>query len=192
MPPYHSQIADENITGKVVGNTPFLPLKVTKKVCGHTTTVTRGVVPTPPGDDTDIVDEVLDLFKANIFFSTYEVKGKADRILIYCTLYVILCLKKLAKCPNSAKAVQDMYTLALQRFAVPGDADFPLNAFYERPKSASETEEMRKYFTQLRVEVGYRLIERVFDPNMTGGDDKPSKWWICFSRRKFLNLALSK
>jgi actin related protein 2/3 complex subunit 3 len=133
----------------------------------------------------------LDLFKANIFFSTYEVKGKADRILIYCTLYVILCLKKLAKCPNSAKAVQDMYSLALQRFAVPGDADFPLNAFYEKPKSSSETDEIRRYLTQLRVEIGYRLIEKVFDPSMSV-DDKPSKWWICFSRRKFLNLALSK
>ena len=190
MPPYHSAIPDENIAGKVIGNTPLLPLKVTRKVCGHTTTTTRGCVPTPPGDS-DIVDEALDLFKANIFFSTYEVKGKADRILIYCTLYVILCLKKLTKCPNSAKAVQDMYALALQRFALPGESDFPLNAFYEKPKD-NEKEELRKYFTQLRVEVGYRLVERVFHPDMTGGDDKPSKWWICFARRKFLNLSLDK
>ena len=191
MPPYHSAIPDEEITGKVIGNTPLLPLKVTRTVCGHTATTTRGVVPTPSGA-TDIVDEALDLFKANIFFSTYEVKGKADRILIYSTLYVILCLKKLAKCPNSAKAVTDMYSLALQKFAVPGDADFPLNAFYEKPKPGGETEELKKYFTQLRVELGYRLIERVFDPSMTGGADTPSKWWLCFSRRKFLNLALTK
>ena len=190
MPPYHSAIPDENIAGKVIGNTPLLPLKVTRKVCGHTTTTTRGCVPTPPGDS-DIVDEALDLFKANIFFSTYEVKGKADRILIYCTLYVILCLKKLARCPNSAKAVQDMYALALQRFALPGESDFPLNAFYEKPKD-NEKEELRKYFTQLRLEVGYRLVERVFDPNMNGGDDKPSKWWVCLSKRKFLNLSLEK
>ena len=191
MPPYHSQIKDEEVTGKVIGNTPLLPLKVTKNVCGHTTTTTRGVVPTPSGD-TDIVDEALDLFKANIFFSTYEVKGKADRLLIYCTLYVILCLKKLAKCPGSAKAVSEMYSLALQRFALPGESDFPLNAFYEKPASGNETEELRKYFTQLRVEVGYRLIEKVFHPDMTGGEDKPSKWWLCFSRRKFLNLSLNK
>ena len=115
MPPYHSQIPDEEVTGKIIGNTPLLPLKVTRTVCGHTTTTTRGVVPTPAGDATDIVDEALDLFKANIFFSTYEVKGKADRILIYCTLYVILCLKKLTRCPDSAKAVTEMYSLALQR-----------------------------------------------------------------------------
>ena len=106
--------------------------------------------------------------------------------------FICAVLKKLAKCPSSAKAVQDMYALALQRFALPGESDFPLNAFYETPKSSSETEEMRKYFTQLRVEIGYRLIERVFHPDMTGGDDKPSKWWICFSRRKFLNLSLDK
>jgi len=191
MPPYHSQIPDEEVTGKVIGNTPLLPLKVTKNVCGHTTTVTRGVVPTPPGE-TDIVDEALDLFKANIFFSTYEVKGKADRVLIYCTMYIILCLKKLQKCANSAKAVQEMYSLALQRFDLPGEAGFPLNAFYEKPASGGESEELRKYFTQLRVEVGYRLIERVFHPDMCGGEDKPSKWWTCFARRRFLNQTLAK
>ncbi len=42
-----------------------------------------------------------------------------------------------------------------------GEAEFPLNAFYERPKSNAESDEMRKYFTQLRHEVGSRLVEKV-------------------------------
>ena len=42
-----------------------------------------------------------------------------------------------------------------------GEAEFPLNAFYERPKSNAESDEMRKYFTQLRHEVGARLVEKV-------------------------------
>ena len=171
----------------MVGNTPFLPLKVTQKVGS------RG--PAPPHSDPDardIVDESLDLFKSNIFFTTYEVKENADRVLIYCTLYIVYCLQTLAKSPNKAQAVQDMYALALQRFSLPGEAGFPLNPFYEKPKTSGETEELRKYFTQLRQEVGARLIERVFDESLTGGEDKPSKWWICFARKKFLNVSLSK
>ena len=36
----------------------------------------------------DIIDEVLMYFKANVLFKHFEVKGTADRVLIYMTLYV--------------------------------------------------------------------------------------------------------
>ena len=186
MPPYHSQITDDQIQGKVIGNTPLLPLKnINKKSPTRT-------VPEPSNkSEPDIVDETLDLFKANVFFTTYEVREKSDRILIYSTLYVILCLKKLARCPNRAQAEKDMFALALQNFDLPGEAGFPLNPFFEKPKD-NEKEELRKYLSQLRQELGYRLIDRVFDAGLTGGEDKPSKWWTCFAKKKFLNVALSK
>ena len=49
----------------------------------------------------------------------------------------------------------------------------------------------RKYVTQLRQEIGNRLVDRVFDPNLTS-DGKPSKWWICFSKRKFMKVDLNE
>ena len=85
-----------------------------------------------------------------------------------------------------------MFSLALEPFALPGDADFPLNSYYERPRNPNEAEELRKYLTQIRSEVGARLVERVFDPNIVDADGKPSKWWICFARKKFLKVELSK
>ena len=68
-------------------------------------------------DDQDIIDEALYYFKANVFFKSYEVKvsrylsmhytvsnhmgiplqGPADRVLIYLTLYISECLKKLQR-----------------------------------------------------------------------------------------------
>ena len=48
---------------------------------------------------------------------------------------------------------------------------------------------MRKYFTQLRQEIGSRLIERVYNTDLSI-DGKPSKWWICWARRKFLKVEL--
>ena len=70
-----------------------------------------------------------------------------------------------------------------------GEADFPLNAFFERPKSNAESDELRKYFIQLRHELGSRLVDRVFDAKLSS-DGKPSKWWIAFARKKFLKVEL--
>ena len=37
---------------------------------------------------------------ANVFFRNYEVKGNADRLLVYMTLYTTQCLEKLQKCSS--------------------------------------------------------------------------------------------
>lgn len=44
--------------------------------------------------DRDIVDETLYAFRANILFRNFEVKGPADKLLIYLTLFVNLCLQR--------------------------------------------------------------------------------------------------
>ena len=45
--------------------------------------------------EADVIDEALTYFKANVFFRTYEIRSEADRVLIYLTLYITDCLKKL-------------------------------------------------------------------------------------------------
>ena len=70
----------------------------------------------------------------NHLCSFLQIREKSDLVLVYCILYISLCLKQLAKAPNKEKGRQDMFSLALQNFALPGDADFPLNAFFEKPK----------------------------------------------------------
>ncbi|KAJ3345528.1 Actin- protein 2/3 complex subunit 3 [Kappamyces sp. JEL0680] len=46
-----------------------------------------------PADD--IVDEAIGLYRANTFFRNFDIKGGADRLLIYLTLYIQECLLKL-------------------------------------------------------------------------------------------------
>lgn len=46
-------------------------------------------------EDVDIIDEALMYFKPNIFFREYDIKGAADRTLIYLFLYITECLKRL-------------------------------------------------------------------------------------------------
>ncbi|XP_076364227.1 actin-related protein 2/3 complex, subunit 3A isoform X2 [Tachypleus tridentatus] len=146
----------------------------------------RGPAPKESGD-MDIIDEVLYFFKANVFFRTYEIKNEADRVLIYLTLYVTDCLKKLQKCSNKNQGLQEMYSLAISKFDIPGEPGFPLNAVYAKPSSPQEADTMRQYLLQLRQECGLRLCDKVFSSE----NGKPTKWWLCFSRRKFMDKSLS-
>ncbi|XP_013412106.1 actin-related protein 2/3 complex subunit 3 [Lingula anatina] len=173
MPAYHSQFTSPP---QILGNMALLPLR----------TQFKGPAP-KDSSDFDIIDEALHFFKANIFFKNYEVKSEADRTLIYITLYITECLKKLQRCTSKNQGLKEMHTLAVSRFDIPGDAGFPLNAMYTRPSGRQEEDNMRAYFTQIRQECGIRVCEKVFDP----ATDKPSKWWMCFVKRKFMDMSLS-
>ncbi|XP_049824409.1 actin-related protein 2/3 complex subunit 3 isoform X2 [Aethina tumida] len=173
MPAYHSSFLEPT---QVIGNTAILPFK----------TKVRGPAPQIITDEQDIIDETLYFFKANVFFRTYEIKSESDRLLIYITLYITECLKKLQRCSNKNQAQNEMYSLAISRFDIPGEPGFPLNSVYSKPQNSSEAELLRSYFTQLRQEVGLRVVEKVF-----GEDGKPSKWWLCFAKKKFMDKSLS-
>lgn len=173
MPAYHSSFLEPH---KIVGNTAILPLR----------TSFRGPAPQQVSAEQDIIDEALYYFKANVFFRTYEIKSEADRLLIYITLYITECLKKLQKCANKSQAQNEMYSLAISRFDIPGDAGFPLNSVYSKPGDQKGADLMKAYLTQVRQEVGLRVCEKVF-----GDSGKPSKWWLCFAKKKFMDKSLS-
>ncbi|XP_017785201.1 PREDICTED: actin-related protein 2/3 complex subunit 3 [Nicrophorus vespilloides] len=174
MPAYHSSSFEYQ---QSIGNTAILPFR----------TQFRGPAPQClPQDTQDIIDESIYYFKANVFFRTYEIKSETDRLLIYITLYITECLKKLQKSATKSQGQNEMYSLAISRFDIPGDAGFPLNSVYGKPETASEAEFFRTYLTQLRQEIGLRICDKVF-----GEDGKPSKWWLCFSKKKFMDKSLS-
>lgn len=122
---YHSQIKDFN---QSIGNLAVLPLRTTY----------RGPAAQTPNIEQDIIDEAIYYFKANIFFRTYEVKNEIDRVLIYVTLYIPECLKKLQRCANKNQGMQEMYSLAISKFDIPGESGFPLNSVYAKPQTPAE------------------------------------------------------
>jgi len=172
MPPYHSNF---NAESKTVANMAILPLK----------TKFKGPAPQAQNDQEDIIDEALNFFKANVLFRNYEVKGPADRVLVYLTLYISSALTKCEKQPK-ANAEKALFQLAIENFALPGDRNFALGGLVTNPANRGETDTLRQYFTQLRQELGTRLITRVY----ANGDSQPDKWWMCFNKRKFLNKTL--
>eukprot|EP00164_Ancoracysta_twista_P005336 GFYU01007299.1.p1 GENE.GFYU01007299.1~~GFYU01007299.1.p1 ORF type:complete len:176 (-),score=45.50 GFYU01007299.1:185-712(-) len=154
----------------------ILPLKTTVK----------GPAPPhlDPGKD-DIIDEALTFFKANVFFRNFDMKGPADRTLVYLTCYITTCLKALERTQTKEDGKKTLTTLALDSFSVPGDNGFALGGFFQPPKDRSEADLWRGYIKQCREELGNRLVELAFT-----AEGKPNKWWMCFSKKKFMKLTL--
>eukprot|EP01129_Flabellula_baltica_P000492 TRINITY_DN10497_c0_g1_i1.p1 TRINITY_DN10497_c0_g1~~TRINITY_DN10497_c0_g1_i1.p1 ORF type:complete len:174 (-),score=46.62 TRINITY_DN10497_c0_g1_i1:63-584(-) len=173
MPAYHSKLTD--IESLIVGRIPLLPLKTTFK----------GPAPPCSPDDVDIIDEALDFFKANVLFRNFEVESDADRLLIYITLYISQCINQCLR-QGRQGAESNMFTLALQNFSIPGDSGFPLGGLCTAPESRNDTDLIRQYIQQIRQETGKRVVERVYARD----NSQPDKWWICFAKKKFLNMEL--
>ena len=76
-------------------------------------------------------------------------ESNVDRVLVYVTLYIIECLKRLQKSANLERAIQDMHTLALEPFKLPGEAGFPLGGFFSKP-NRNEADQLKAYMTQVR------------------------------------------
>ena len=112
-------------------------------VRSHYTLVVVHALTHLPGDpaQADIIDEALDLFRANSLFRNFEIKGPADRLMIILILYVSDCLAKIGTArtvPTQIEAPKMLNTLSVDNFSIPGDAGFPLNSHYAAPTSRQE------------------------------------------------------
>lgn len=176
MPAYHSTfLGDESSDSRIIGNIILLPIHTKFRGPSY-----------PPQQDYDIIEETLDLFRANSFFKNFDIKGPADRLLIYGILFVSDCLSKLNSKVNYKEAVRILNNLSLDSFALPGDIGFPLNALYQSPANKNEADLLRSYLQQFRQELADRLLKKIY------ADDEtiPSKYWLSFTRRRFMNKRL--
>jgi len=179
MPAYHSALNEEPDI-RQVGNLGVYPIR----------TRLRGPAPVAASSEQgDIIDETLDLFRANSLFRNFEIKGPGDRLLIILILFISDCLAKLGSArttPTQIEATKSLNTLAVDNFPIPGDANFLLNAHYAPPASRADADYLRQYLVQVRQELAARLVEKLY----ADGTGKPSKWWMSFQKRRFMNRSL--
>jgi actin related protein 2/3 complex subunit 3 len=127
------------------------------------------------------------LFRANTFFRNFEVKGPADRVLIYGILFVSEVIQKIKPQMPRRDAEKAVMNLALDtNFAIPGDATFPLNQAFEPPRDRQEAEVMRQYISQMRQELANRLLNRIY-----ADGDAPSKVRIQDTSLKSSNAKIT-
>ncbi|KAF5478601.1 hypothetical protein F2P56_005144 [Juglans regia] len=136
-------------------------------------------------DRTDIVDEAITFFRANVFFRNFDIKSSADKLLIYLTLYINVALKRLEGCRTLAEGTKAIINLGLEKVPVPGEPGFPFPGLFPLPQSQKEAELLRNYLKQIREETSGRLLSVAYRPNGT-----PNKWWLAFAKRKFMNVIV--
>ncbi|KAI9785471.1 MAG: subunit of the Arp2/3 complex [Geoglossum umbratile] len=213
MPAYHSIfLQDQDV--RIIGNFALLPLRTRTRGPAYTLQPlpagTSDLDIDPNGGSYDPLDEVLSLFRANTFFRNFEIKGPADRLLIYGILFVSECLTKIRPAMSAREAEKAVTTAALDQFSIPGDPGFPLNQLYEAPHNKNDAETLRQqvppfpdqtqyyhltaptgfptcsiYISQVRQELAIRLLARVY-----AGGNTPSKWWLSFTKRRFMGKSL--
>jgi actin related protein 2/3 complex, subunit 3 len=57
---------------------------------------------------------------------------------------------------------------------------------FNPPTNRQEAETLRQYLAQVRQELASRLLARIYEE----GPEKPSKWWLSFTKRKFMGKSL--
>ncbi|KAI9053993.1 hypothetical protein LZ554_002937 [Drepanopeziza brunnea f. sp. 'monogermtubi'] len=193
MPAYNSIFnADSHPPSTAnIGAFPLLPLRTRVRGPAYSlppdASLPAHLSPEPDSESYDALDEVLSLFRANTFFRNFEIQGPADRLLIYGILWVSECLGKLRSGMSGREAQKEIQSVALDsNFAIPGDPGFPLNQMFNPPTNRNEAETLRQYLSQVRQELAIRLLARIFED----GSDRPSKWWLSFSKRKFMGKSL--
>lgn len=185
MPAYHSIFLDEP-NQQVIGNFALLPLRTKTRGPAQQLSALPSDISEldvdPSSESYDPLDEILSLFRANTFFRNFEIKGPADRVLIYGILFVSEALSKIRPGMARREAEKSVFNVSLDtNFAIPGDAGFPLNQAYEPPRDRNEAELLRQYIMQMRQELAVRLLNRVYaDPS--GQPSKVSerdRWKSC-------------
>ncbi|PNW78426.1 hypothetical protein CHLRE_09g397950v5 [Chlamydomonas reinhardtii] len=163
----------------------------------------------PAGSESsfDPVEEAIELFRPNSLFKNFEFRGPGDKLLVYLIIFINSCLRRLAERkpgPPREEARQLLYAHAHDRFALPGQAGFPLSGLFTAPASREEEDSIRTYLRQCREEVGRRLLDRLYGPAAAapGGSGAPAsaaascaaatpnKHWMAFANRRFLDRTM--
>eukprot|EP00943_MAST-04B_sp_MAST-4B-sp1_P001510 g1510.t1 len=176
MPAYHSSFNDKETEFKQACSVSLLPLR----------TSVRGPAPKLAEDEKkDVIDECLTFFRANMFFSNFDVKGGSDRLLIYLTLYAAQCIKRCQKVTTKQEGEKVLYNLANESFAIPGQSGWKLGGFFAAPKTAKEGEILRSYLKQAREELSARIAPKLYTE-----DGEQNKWWMQYGKRDFMGIKL--
>lgn len=135
--------------------------------------------------NSDIIDESISLFRINAFYKQFEVRGKADILLVYVMSFISECLTKVGKREVALPECLSILTSAAQNdLTVPGDEKFPLNNLFRKPEDKKEEAAIKEYLLQLRSETAKRLTAAMVAES--SGKESVSPWWKCFHKRKFL------
>ena len=103
MPAYHSKFNEEDFDSPY--GVAILPLR-------------------PDFEGEDIIDEAINSFRCNIYFKNFEIKGTADRTLIFCMVCITKILQIVQKAPEEDKALKNLSAFTKESISKITDSKF--------------------------------------------------------------------
>jgi actin related protein 2/3 complex subunit 3 len=178
MPAYHSVYND--YTYKTACGIPIMDFKIDRSPI-----MDPGKLKDKP-DELDIVDEALIKFRANVLFKNFQIKGDADRLLVYITVYISKCLEVAAGYANDLEKTKQAFS------KLADDAEWNLNYkahFLNNLTTNTPVEEsgLQSYLKTVRKCVNYRMLYILYEAEWGTLD---LKFWLGFAKRKFLGYEM--
>jgi actin related protein 2/3 complex subunit 3 len=134
--------------------------------------------------DLDIIDEALIYFRANVLFKNFPIKGDADKLLIYITVFIQKCLE-VANIQDVEKGRSLMKNLVDDCEWTPIFKTHFFNSLITL--NENEVKPLQLYLKDVRKEVVQRLQFILYDSDFKTLD---LKFWLGFSRKKFMGLEM--
>ncbi|EAR93892.2 ARP2/3 complex ARPC3, 21 kDa subunit (macronuclear) [Tetrahymena thermophila SB210] len=139
----------------------------------------------PQQDVIDIIDEAIKFFRPNLLFKNYEIKGPGDVFIIYMTVFITQCLRKIANEEKEANALRMLIEMARLPVPKPNEAGFFMRGIAKDPTSNAEGEKFSAYLKQAKEELVNRLIKVLYKDGVKSWDHK---FWVGLSKKNFMNL----
>jgi actin related protein 2/3 complex subunit 3 len=137
-------------------------------------------------EDLDIIDEAFIYFRANILFKSFSIKGEADKMLVYITVYIAKCLEVAAANVNDLEKTRSaLKTLADDAEWSPNYKGHFMNNLVTEKKG--EEAELQTYLKTIRKAVNFRLLYILYESESKTLD---LKYWLGFAKRKFLGYEM--
>ena len=111
-------------------------------------------------------------------------RGPADKVLIYLTVYIQKLLEVVAKNPDMNEAKKAVAALFQEPVPTTASAGF-MAGLVVKGRPSAEEEKYRGYIRQLREECGMRMFNILYQNNAMD-----LKFWLGYSKRKFLKLSM--
>ena len=105
----------------------------------------------------DIIDEAIKLFRINVLYKNYEIKGNADRLVIFLTVLIQRILEIITLSPKKEEADKNLAKFAMESIPSPGEGGFFMGGIVAKGATEVENTRFRDYLKQLKAETIRRI-----------------------------------
>ena len=141
------------IKSKIKGNFPYRnAYSSCKKRLGHAPI---------QADETkeDIIEEAIKYFRINVLYRNFEIKGDADKLMIFLTVLIQKILDIIASAPKKEDADKNLGKFILETMPVAGEAGFFMGGMVTKAVADADNFKFREYLKHLRAETIKRMMQ---------------------------------